>query len=65
MTKFERIRQMRLDHGARCTEPPIEEEKIYFDWKMAKRAERVPIPTNTDTVSIYLSGDYCIAHQPG
>jgi len=39
MTKYERIRQMRLAHAAGCTEPPVKESRVKIE-TMSKRMER-------------------------
>jgi hypothetical protein len=39
MTKYERIHQMRLDHAAGCTEPPVKESRVTIE-TMSKRMER-------------------------
>lgn len=37
---YQAIKEMRLSHGARCTDPPNSEPRIYFDWAMARRMEQ-------------------------
>lgn len=50
---FERIHQMRLDHAAGCTEPVINEPKIYFDWAMSKRMERETVEAPAETFRMF------------
>ena len=66
MTKYERIRQMRLEHAAGCTEPPAKPKLKGFKIEtISKIMAQVAIPAASDPFDIYLSGEMCSKHQLG
>ena len=65
MTTYAQVKQMRLDHGAGCSDPPDIVKGIYFGWKDSKRSEKVAIPALTDPFDIFLCHEVHNTHVPG
>ena len=59
------IKKMRLDHGARCSDPPGHESKIYFDWAMTQRAAREIVEAPSEPFKLAHNSIHSLTKQIG